>query len=136
MTLEKKLWDEVAFKVLKRVELAVSAKRVVVVAFRAKSVVALATDEKSDVVVAFVKRPIVERRTSEKEKVEVAWVAINCDVEAKFAKKFVVVAETAENFTAVVEPLAVSTAKTEVEAAFNIWKARPFTGVWKVVVAP
>ena len=77
-----------------------------------KAVVAEATVAKRDVVVASVKRARVNVPKAEK-------------------KEMVDVARTRE-----VEPVEVSTAKTELEAAFSMEKARPFSGVWMVVVAP
>ena len=86
--------------------------RKVVVAWLKKAVVAEATVAKRDVVVASVKRARVNVPKAEK-------------------KEMVDVARTRE-----VEPVEVSTAKTELEAAFSMEKARPFSGVWMVVVAP
>ena len=82
---------------------------------------ALATVANKLVVVAFTEKSREKRPCVAKKLVVVA---------------FVVVEFTAWKLMAVVEPKAVSTEKTEVEAAFKILKATPFTGVWSVVVAP
>ena len=78
----------------------------------AKKVVDEAMVAKREVVVASVEKSLVKvPRAEKKETVEVA-------------------------LTNEVEALTVSTEKTEEEAAFNMGKARPFAGVWMVVVAP
>ena len=82
--------------------------------------------------VAWLKKAVVDEAMVAKREVEVASVKkplVNVPREEK--KEMVDVARTRE-----VEPVEVSTAKTELEAAFSMEKARPFSGVWMVVVAP
>ena len=91
-----------------------------------KAVVELAMLAKKLVVVASVNKPLVKvPRAEKKETDEVAFRVLNLVEEAVVAKKEVEVA-----------PVLVSMEKTEVEAEFKTSRAKPLIGVWMVVVAP